>query len=143
LLCIRIEISLLFLETLLKTDLFLFEQQLFKQETEFVDFLKLVTSTKMASRDDEELDQSESTNQDQEEEVEEQGEAHSEQYESSGEASDQNEKSKVSSDNDSDEEFAGFGEEEIELKAKKRAVVSDERFATYIYYIIKERNKTC
>ena len=133
---------LLFLETLLKTDLFLFEQQLFKQETEFVDFLKLVTSTKMASRDDEELDQSESTNQDQEEEVEEQGEAHSEQYESSGEASDQNEKSKVSSDNDSDEEFAGFGEEEIELKAKKRAVVSDERFATYIYYIIKERNKT-
>ena len=137
-LCIRIEILLLFLETLLKTDLFLFEQQLFKQETEFVDFLKLVTSTKMASRDDEELDQSESTNQDQEEEVEEQGEAHSEQYESSGEASDQNEKSKVSSDNDSDEEFAGFGEEEIELKAKKRAVVSDERFATYIYYIIKE-----
>lgn len=92
----------------------------------------------MASRDEnEELDQSGSSNQEhEEEEVEDQqnAEVDEEQAENDGEhnesaaevASNHNGESKVSSDNESDEEFAGFGEDEIEVTAQKRAVVSDE-----------------
>lgn len=93
----------------------------------------------MASRDEnEELDQNEPINQEQEveeaveeqnaEEQEEEAENNSEFNESTAEVAIDNGESRVSSDNDSDEEFAGFGEDEIEATAKKRAVVSDERF---------------
>lgn len=94
----------------------------------------------MASRDEEEVDQNDSnTSQDQvenevnqhEKEEEEQNEVEEHEVDSSEkneEESEHNENSKVESDaeNDSDEEFAGFGEEEIEGTSKQREDVSDE-----------------